>query len=40
MIETLIMIHIYNEKNKLISQLNIINDKNLIHNFFNKELNN
>ena len=29
----------HNEKNKLISQSNIINDKNLINDFFNEKLN-
>ena len=33
------MIYMYNEKNKSILQLNIINDKNLMNNSFNEELN-
>ena len=40
MIKTLIIIYIYNEKNKLILQLNITNNKDLMNDFFNEKLNN
>ena len=38
-IETLIMIYMHNEKNELILQSDITNDKNLMNDFFNKKLN-
>ena len=34
------MIHMHNEKNEKISQLNITDNKNLMNDFFNKKLNN
>ena len=40
MIETLMMICMYNEKNELISQSDTTNNKDLINDFSNKKLNN